>query len=269
MNIIQSSLTAPSPPRAEGPERPEIYQRDWTFQCLGLKLQGTAQLGNTPAPMKSNPALPASKSPIGMGWRIGWVQVNVQEWSWALYRQTSGESATLLNWPIYTALDNGDRDSHDLFYRVVEPYYQELNANRPSGSIEFTDLPIARFKPGLPMSGGDALLSDIGVRQSFVCALVARAPDDALYVLQWIPWYVQWSCEFAPGLDGRGFRKIAAGTKAGTGPVQTGVPPILAQVLAGARGSTANVLANASPIPTVLSRRMDVEAKLRFLRARG
>jgi hypothetical protein len=113
------------------------------------------------------------------------------------------------------------------------------------------------------------LLSDIGVRLSFVCALVARAPDDALYVLQWIPWYVQWSCEFAPGLDGRGFRKIAAGTKAGTGAVQTGVPPILAQALAGARGSTANALANASPIPTVLSRRMDVDAKLKFLRARG
>lgn len=266
MNIVQSSLTAPSPPRAEGPE---FVQGEWTFQCLGLQLNGTAQLGNTPAPMKSNPALPASKSPIGMGWRIGWVQVNVQEWSWALYRQTSGESATLLNWPNYTALDNGDRNSHDLFYLIRTPYYQELSANQSSGSIEFTDLPIARFKPRQPMSGGDALLSDIGVRQSFVCALVARAPDDALYVLQWIPWYVQWSCEFAPGPAGLVPRKIAARTRAGIGPVQTGVPPILAQVLASARGSTANVLANASPIPILLSRRMDVETKLRFLRARG
>ena len=153
MNIVQSSLTAPSPPRTEGPE---FVQGEWTFQCLGLQIR--------------------------------------------------------------------------------TPYYQELSANQPSGSIEFTDLPIARFKPRQPMSGADALLSDIGVRQSFVCALVARAPDDALYVLQWIPWYVQWSCEFAPGPAGLVPRKIAARTRAGIGPVQTGVPPILAQVLAGAPG---------------------------------
>ena len=94
----------------------------------------------------------------------------MQEWSWALYRQTSGGAATLCNSPNYAALDNGDRYGNDLFYLVRAPFYQELSGTRSSGLIEFVDLPTARFKPMLSMQGGVALLSDIGVRLSFVCA---------------------------------------------------------------------------------------------------
>ncbi len=266
MNIVQSSLQCVSPPRAEGPEQ---VDGQWTFQCLGLKFKGTAQLGNSPPPIKPSLALPASRSPIGMGWRMGWVQVNVQEWYWALYRKSSGEPATLQSWPTYTALDNGDRSGNDLFYQVRSPFYQALSERQPTVVIEFIDLPMAQFKPKLSMQGADALLSDIGVRLSFVCALVVRDPDDALYVLQWIPWYVQWSCEFAPGLNGVGYRKLAAATRAGVGTVQTGVPRVLTQGLANARGPTAIVLADATPTSTLLMKKPDIDAKLRQLRNLG
>lgn len=264
MQIIQSTLTVDSRPRAAGPE---IYQGDWTFQCLDLKLLGTAQLGDSASPVKPSPTLPPSKSPVGMGWRIGWVQVNAQEWYWALYRDASGQSATLQTWPTYSALDNEDRDGNDLFYKVATGFYQQLGENQRSGSIGFVDMPLARFKPKISVQGGDALLSSIGVRLSFVCALAARDPDDALYVLKWVPWFVQWSCDFASGPRGLVANPLAAGTKAGVGQVQTGVPAILAQALANARGSTAQVQANDNPRSTILSGQ-EIENQLTRLRTR-
>jgi hypothetical protein len=204
-----------------------------------------------------------------MGWRIGWIQVNVQEWSWALYRQSSG-AATLRTWPNYSALDNGDLYGHDLFYLIRSPYYQELSASKPLGSIEFKDLPTAPFAPTLSMPGGIALLSDIGLRLNFVCALAARAPDDAVHILQWIPWYVQWGCEFTRGDGSLVPHKIAAATKAGVGQVQlTGAPPVLVRAIANANGPTAIVLANADPLQTVLGTKAEADARLRQLRAQG
>lgn len=265
MHVVQSSLSVASQPRAEGPE---LVGGDWTFQCLGLKLNGAVRLGDKPAPDPATIALPASKSPVGMGWRMGWVQVNVQEWYWALYRKPDGQSATLLRWPTYTALDNQDRDGRDIFYAIKAPFYRQLEGSDPSGSIEFVDMPIAKFKPKLAMAGGEAPLSHIGVRLSFVCALAARGPDDALYVLKWVPWFVQWSCDFVAGRGTQVAKKQTMGTKALAGAEQSGIPTVLKQALGSATGSTANVLANAAPTTTVLAGPA-IEQELRRLRAKG
>ena len=121
MEISESHVKVASSPRAA---EPVSGSNSCVFQCLGLKLEGSAKLSNSPSPAKAQPVLPASKYPIGMGWRRGWIQVNVQERCWALYRAGGRDEATLLEWPNYTAMDRADDiGSSDVFCDVRAPSY--------------------------------------------------------------------------------------------------------------------------------------------------
>ena len=136
------------------------------------------------------------------------------------------------------------------------------------GSVEFVDMPISEFPLRLGGGAGNGPLSAIGLRLSFVCALAARAPDDALYVLAWVPWYVQWSYDFTEGVPRPVPRRLALGTKAGAGPVQSGCPEILTRALTAPAGGSANAAAGTLPNTTFL-KSSQVQFRLQTLRARG
>jgi hypothetical protein len=264
MDISAFDVKLASPPQASAPEfRPDTC----VFQCLGLRLVGSAKLGNSPSPRKLQPVLPPEKYPIGMGWRIGLVQVNVQEWCWALYRAGGRDEAVLQEWPTYTMLDTAGDSGRDIFCSIQKPLYQELSDSIP-GYVEFVDIPINEFQLKLGAAAGNGTLCAIGLRLSLVCALAARAPDDALYVLQWVPWYVQWSYDFVAGTPRPTATKLPMGTKAAAGPVQVGCPQVLAQALADFRGRSANVVASAPPRSSILRGAL-IQSRLQALRARG
>lgn len=263
MEISASDMQVQSPPRAEEPE----YRNDkWVFQCLGLKIAGGARLGNAP-PRKLQPVVRAATYPVGAGWRVGWVQVNVQERRWALFGGPGQGQTVLQEWPGYTVLDTADDAGRDLFCSLQRPFYAPLTETSP-GRVEFVDLPINEFPARLDAGAGGGALSAIGLRLSFVCGLAVRAPDDALYVLQWVPWYVEWSYDFAGGPAGPVARRLPAGTNAAAGGAQTGCPEVLRAALAGPRGGSANIAAGALPTSTVLNG-PQVASRLQSLRNRG
>jgi hypothetical protein len=252
-----------SSPRAE---EPELRSDRCVFQCLGLKLAGSARLGAS-AQLGLRPILPAARNPIGVGWRIGWVQVNVQEWRWALFSGAGRDEAVLQEWPGTSILDTADDAGRDIFCSLERPFYQVLTDSMP-GAVEFVDMPISEFPLRLGGGAGNGLLSAIGLRLSFVCALAARAPDDALFVLSWVPWYVQWSYDFAEGAPRPVAKRLPLGTKAGIGPVQSGCPDVLTRALTAPGGASANVAAAAPPNTTFL-RSSQVPFRLQALRTRG
>lgn len=262
MDISAFDVQIQSSPR---PEEPELRSDRCVFQCLGLKLGGSARLG-TATQLRLQPVLPAARDPLGVGWRIGWVQVNVQEWRWALYRGTGHDDAVLLEWPGYTVLDTADDAGRDIFCSLERPFYQKLSDSTP-GNVEFVDLPVSEV-PLKPGGGAAGLLSAIGLRLSFVCALAARAPDDALFVLSSVPWYVQWSYDFAEGGSRPVPKRLGPGTKAAVGPVQPGCPDVLTRALTSPRGGSANVAAAAPPKVTAL-KASQVQFQLQMLRSRG
>jgi hypothetical protein len=234
MQVSNFNLSVIGQPRAEGPE---LLERDWTFQCLGFRLAGSVLLGETAPPHKVTRAKEPSRSPIHMGWRAGWIQVSVQEWYWALYRSPGGKEAWLQTWPGYEAIDNADREATDIYYNLKWPFYQELSKSSPLALLKFVDLPIAAFPPTIAdPGGGQSVLANIGVRLSFVCALAARDPDDAVYVTQWVPWYVQWMCDFKLGAAELEPRPVRDKTKALCGKARHGAPEILIRAIAASWG---------------------------------
>jgi hypothetical protein len=264
MEVSSSTVKVVSQPRAE---TPEIQSDVCVFQCLGLKLQGSAAIGSSASALKPKPVLPPQKYPVGMGWRIGWVQVNTQEWRWALYRTAGSEDAILQESPSYGVLDTEDDAGRDIFTRLDNPAYQVLSSPAP-GNVEFIDFPVDKFLVKLGAAEGNRILSAIGIRLSFVCALAARAPDDALYVLQWVPWYVQWSYDFLAAPSGLTPTRLPVGCKAQAGPVRSGCPQVLSDAIQGPRGRSANVMTRLPPRSTRLSG-PQLQARLQVLRARG
>lgn len=234
MQVSNFNLSIEGQPRAEGPE---LLTDGWTFQCLSFILKGSVLLGETPPTHKVTLVKEPSRSPVGMGWRAGWIQVNVQEWYWALYRSPGGKEAWLKTWPGYEAIDNADKDATDIFYSLKAPFYQQLSKSSPLAGLEFKDLPSAAFEATLKNpGGGQSVLASIGVRLSFVCALAARDPDDAVYVLQWVPWYVQWLCDFKLGAAELEPRPVREKTKAHCGKERHGAPEILIRAIANSWG---------------------------------
>jgi hypothetical protein len=262
MDIAKSSLVINGAPR---PNAPEMIGNRWVFQSLGFELQGSTTIVDKGDKAIAKPVVPARANPAGVGWRIGWIQVSKQDWSWALYRSTTGNDATLLEWPGYTAMDRKDRaNPGDLFTTLADGSYQILEGSRP-GQIVFKDKPHDDYAPNLAGATGNHVLSAVGLRLSFVCALAARAPDDALYVLQWVPWYVQWSYDVVQGKT----PTALTGCRAAAGPVSPGpTPRILIDALAGANGPSANELAQRAPQSVSLKGPM-IDVQLRRLRARG
>ena len=234
MPISSFNFAVTSQPRAEGPE---LVTGSWTFQCLGLGLQGSVLLGETAPAHGVTLAKEASRSPVGMGWRAGWIQVSVQDWYWALYRSPGGKAAWTLTWPGYEAIDNADREATDIFFKLGPPFYQLLGKSNPLAALTFWDYPIAAFEPAfVDPGGGRCALESIGVRLSFVCALAARDPEDAVHVMKWVPWYVQWMCDFRPGAAGLEPRPVAGKTTALCGKERPGAPDILKRALAASWG---------------------------------
>lgn len=234
MQVSNFNLSVKGEPRAEGPE---LLKGGWTFQCLGFKLEGSVLLGETAPPHKVTLAKEPSRSPVGMGWRAGWIQVSVQEWYWALYRSPGGKEAWLMTWPGYEAIDNADREATDIFYKLDAPFYQQLSKARPLAGLGFVDLPIAAFAPTFAdPGGGQSVLASIGVRLSFVCALAARDPEDAVYVTQWVPWYVQWMCDFKRGAAELEPKPAMDKTKGRCGKARHGAPEILIRAIAASWG---------------------------------
>jgi hypothetical protein len=264
MEVAAGHVAILSQPRAE---EPEIVAGLWTFQSLGLKFRATASLGDSSKLGKATPALPASKFPVGSSWRIGWVQVCVQEWSWSLYQAARRDEATLLESVPYTALDTATTDGRDIFSGLDAPSYSKLVGTQ-AATVDYVDLPDCQFQTALGAGVDRQPLSAVGIRLSFACALAARAPDDALYVLQWVPWFVQWSYDFADGPTGQNATRRPLGTKAAAGPIQSGIPPLLVQTLPGASGPSANVLADRPKKSTVL-KGPQLKSRLASLRARG
>jgi len=266
MQVSNFNLVLKSQPRAEGPE---LIKGGWTFQCLGLELGGSVLLGETPPPHTLTLAKEASRSPVGMGWRAGWIQVSVQEWYWALYRSPGGKAAWKLTGPGYEAVDNADREATDIFFKLDAPFYQLLGKSSPIANLVFWDYPIAAFEPiFVDPAGGRSTLESIGVRLSFVCALAARDPDDAVYVMKWVPWYVQWLCDFKPGAAELVPRPVAGKTKAVCGKERFGVPDILRRTLASSWGSkNANYHATFDTPALRELRGSQIDAELARLRA--
>lgn len=222
-----------------------------TFEAADLKITGKISTGGGTGPRALQPVLPASLSPIGMGWRAGWVQVNVQERCWALYRSSDRAEAVLRQWPSYTRLDVRGTDTRDPFCSMDRPYYAALPK---AGEIElvFGDRPYQQLEPKLGAADGGGVLSAAGIRWSFVCGLAVRAPDDALFVPCHVPWFVEWSYDFDPTPTGPSPRRRGTNTPAAAGPVRPGAPPVLVGALKAPAGRSANDVASSTPTSKVL-----------------
>src|SRR5437762_8300848 len=108
--IVGCRLEPKSPPKAP---RPEYYEGDMTFQSLGFRISGTVELGAAPGPTPLREFfLPRMlTSPVGLGWRAGWIQLCCQEEVWGLYRgEAPGDGAMLARWPAGESIDTEARD---------------------------------------------------------------------------------------------------------------------------------------------------------------
>jgi len=233
--------------------RPDIL-RDGTvrFFCEDLRIKGVVGIGEGTSPDAGRfVVIPRTlTSPVGMGWRAGWVQLCCQEEVWAIYRgENPGDGTIRAKWPSYEALDTESRDNSEVLVAFRAPLYQTMNSDKPTANLEFTDVPIQEFQSTM-MNSVTKKLNTIAVavaRFSFILVLAARDPEDNLYLLQWVPWWVRWESTFqltgnAPSktlTDSRVDRR----TQGGTGNPSYGIPAKLINIIKLGSRQSANVMA--------------------------
>jgi hypothetical protein len=189
-------------------------------------------------------------SPIGMGWRAGWVQLCCQEEVWAIYRgENPGDGTIRAKWAGYEAIDTESRDNSEVMVAFRAPLYQTMNSDKPTANLEFMDVPVHEFQTTL-MNSVTKKVNTIAVavaRFSFILALAARDPEDNLYLLQWIPWWLRWESTFkltgnAPNRTLTESR-VDRRTQGGTGNPGYGIPVKLINLIKLGSRQSANVLA--------------------------
>lgn len=233
--------------------RPEIL-RDGTvkYWCESLKVKGVVGIGEGAHPDADRFAvIPRTLThPLGIGWRAGWVQLCCQEEVWAIYRgETPGDGTIRAKWPSWEALDTASRDNSEVLVSFDAPFYQRLNADKPTANLEFMDIPIQTFATTM-MNSVTKKTNTIAVavaRFSFILALAARDPEDNLYLLQWVPWWTRWESTFKT--TGTGLNKtlteqrVDRRTQGGTGNPSYGIPQKLINIIKLGSRQSANTLA--------------------------
>jgi hypothetical protein len=232
---------------------PEVKAGIVTFQCLKLLVRGSVELGTPPAgaaPVRETLFPRPHSYPIGLGWRVGWIQLCCQEEVWGLYRgKTPTDGTMLAKWPPGEALDMQSTDTRDLFVKMSGQFYKYLTPDSRSAVIEMQDFPIQQFHASLlnKATMKDNELAVAVVRLSFILALAVRDPDDHLHVLRSINWWVRCETTFKPGADGvLVATTVPSKTGAGLTNPHDGGPPKLMSAIAGAAHASANTLAQNS-----------------------
>jgi hypothetical protein len=231
--------------------RPDIRNGIVKFWCDNFKATGEVALAEGPpdADIARTPRIPrAASSPVGMGWRAGWVQLCCQEEVWAIYRGANPSDGTIrARWPSYEALDTFSSDSSDVFVTFRAPFYKELSAASPLASIEFVDIPIHEFETTL-MNNVTRKINTIAVsvaRFSFILALAVKDPEDHLHVVKWLPWWARWESTYQLGGAANVLTDtpVRSRTQGGTGNPQFGVPANLLNAIRFGSRSSANTQA--------------------------
>jgi len=247
LSIKSVRMTVTGAPNAV---RPDLL-RDGTvkFWCEDLKVKGVVGLGEgAPHPDSSRfTVLPRTlTSPVGMGWRAGWVQLCAQEEVWAIYRgETPADGTIRATWPTYEALDTASSDNSEVLVSFKEPFYQTLSQEKPTANIEFMDIPIQEFESTM-MNTVTKKTNTIAVavaRFSFILALAARDPEDNLHLLQWVPWWVRWESTFKLTGGLLTEQPVDRRTQGGNGNPGYGIPPKLVNLIKLGSRQSANVLA--------------------------
>jgi len=233
--------------------KPEIL-RDGTvkFWCEALKIKGTVGIGEGAHPDASRfVVIPRTRThPLGIGWRAGWVQLCCQEEVWAIYRgETPGDGTIRAKWPPYETLDTASRDNSEVLVSFNAPFYQQLNADKPTANLEFFDIPIQTFETTMDNTVTKKVntIAVAVARFSFILALAARDPEDNLILTQWVPWWVRWESTFTT--TGTGLNKtlteqrVDRRTQGGTGNPSYGIPVKLVNLIKLGSRQSANVLA--------------------------
>jgi hypothetical protein len=233
--------------------RPEIL-RDGTvkYWCEALKIKGVVGIGEGTHPDADRfVVIPRTLThPLRIGWRAGWVQLCCQEEVWAIYRgETPGDGTIRAKWPSYEAIDTASPDNSEVLVSFKEPLYQGMNSDRPTANLEFMDVPIQTFETTMTntVTRKTNTLAVAVARFSFILVLAARDPEDNLYLLKWVPWWVRWESTFK--LTGTDLNKtlteqrVDRRTQGGTGNPQYGIPQKLINLIKLGSRQSANVLA--------------------------
>lgn len=249
-SINNVRLTVANAPTAV---RPDILREGIVkFFCNDFLVKGVVGTGEGTHPDAGRfVVIPRTlTSPIGMGWRAGWVQLCCQEEVWAIYRgETPGDGTIRAKWAPYEALDTESRDNSEVLVAFRAPLYQTMNSDKPTANLEFMDVPVHEFET-TKMNSVTRKMNTIAVavaRFSFILVLAARDPEDNLYLLQWVPWWLRWESTFK--LTGDGLNKtlkedrVDRRTQGGTGNPSYGIPAKVINLIKLGSRQSANVLA--------------------------
>jgi hypothetical protein len=247
--ITRCRLEPASPPTIP---HPAYDKGDMLFEGHGLLVKGTVELGApTPGPSAIREFFVPRvlSSPIGMGWRAGWIQLCCQEEIWGLYRGAMPtDGAMLARWPSGDSFDTESRDNRELFVKFDGAFYKEMSAGSPIAHLEFVDKPQQYFKPSLTnsLTRKPNVLAVAFVRLSFILALAARDPEDNLHVLKHMYWWLRWESTFKGPAQALIETRVELHSEAGQSNPEDGAPPKLAQALKAGSHASSNVLAQTS-----------------------
>jgi hypothetical protein len=247
--ISSCRLEPAAPPSAS---RPFIHDGKMLFQGENFLVKGTLQMGPPPASAGLREFLLPRllSSPIGMGWRAGWIQLCCQEEVWGLYRGATPTDGTLMaRWPSSESFDTESQDNREFFVKYNGKFYKELSSGSPTALLEFKDAPQHYFPPSLmnSITLKPNVLAVAVVRMSFILALAARDPEDHLHVLKSMFWWLRWESTFKGPAAALQETRVDSRTEAGQSNPEDAAPPKLMQALkSGASHKSSNVLAQDS-----------------------
>lgn len=242
--ITACSITKRHPPTAP---RPFYHEGHLLFQCEDFLVAGSATLGAEGQAAVTATRFPrTTRSAIGAGWRVAWIQLCHQEKVRGLYKgETARDGALLAEWPESVSFDTQSQDNSALWVSTDRGFYSELTASAPTATLEFRDAPQHYFKPSLNniTTGEPNVLAFAVVKLSFILALAAKDPEDTLYVLKHMTWGVQWESTFRGPADRLDDTAVPRRTRAVEGNPLDAAPPKLVKALGNPSRASSNVLA--------------------------